>query len=242
MSTKIRIALVEDDHDLRQSTAEYLTGAGYNVWGAHSAEAFYRQFAADPADVVVLDIGLPGEDGLSLAGLLKSNPRVAIIILSAHDELGDRLAGLHAGADRYLVKPVNLAELAANIDALAKRLRQAADRPTLELPRPVINHSQSQWRLNLQSWLLSAPNGQTLQLTAREFALLHRLIKVQGQAVPKKELADEIFGQRTINAADRLNVLITRLRKKAADSYSEPLPIKTAHQIGYAFTAPGHLT
>ena len=241
MKTQVRIALVEDDQDLRQSTEEYLNHAGYCVWGAGSAEAFYRRFTADPVDVVVLDIGQPGEDGLGVAGLLKSNPDVAIIILSARDGLDDRLSGLRAGADRYLVKPVNLAELAANIDAVVKRLTHPSARPTLELPRPVLDHSTNQWQLNLQSWLLTAPTGQTLQLTAREFALLHRLIKVQGQAVPKKELADEIFGQRIANAADRLNVLITRLRKKAEAQLKAPLPIKTAHQIGYAFTAPAHL-
>jgi DNA-binding response OmpR family regulator len=211
------------------------------VWGAGSAEAFYRQFAADPVDVVVLDIGLPGEDGLGVAAMLKANPHVAIIILSARDGLDDRLLGLRAGADRYLVKPINLAELAANIDAVVKRLTPASSHPTLELPRPVLHTNGSPWRLNLQSWLLYAPNGQTLHLTAREFSLTHRLIKVQGQAVPKKELADEIFGPRIANAAERLNVLITRLRKKAEAQLADPLPIKTAHQIGYAFTAPAHL-
>jgi DNA-binding response OmpR family regulator len=241
MNPKVRIALVEDDRDLRQSTEEYLAHAGYSAWGAGSAEAFYRRFTADPVDVVVLDIGLPGEDGLGVAALLKSNPNVAIIILSARDGLDDRLSGLRAGADRYLIKPVNLAELAANIDAVAKRQVLPNTRPTMELPRPVLDHTTSQWSLNLQNWLLTAPSGQPLQLTAREFALLHRLIKVQGQAVPKKELADEIFGPRIANAADRLNVLITRLRKKAIDTGSAPLPIKTAHQIGYAFTAPAHL-
>jgi DNA-binding response OmpR family regulator len=241
MNTKVRIALVEDDQDLRQSTEEYLTHAGYCVWGAGSAEHFYRRFAADPVDVVVLDIGLPGEDGLGVATLLKSNPNVAIIILSARDGLNERLTGLRAGADRYLVKPVNLAELAANIDAVGKRLALPIARPTMELPRPVLDNTTSQWSVNLQSWLLTSPSGQTLQLTAREFALLHRLIKVQGQAVPKKELANEIFGLRIANAADRLNVLITRLRKKAESHLTEPLPVKTAHQIGYAFTAPAHL-
>ena len=241
MNTKVRIALVEDDQDLRQSTEEYLTHAGYTVWGAGSAEAFYRRFAADPVNVVVLDIGLPGEDGLGVAALLKANPTVAIIILSARDGLDDRLAGLRCGADRYLVKPVNLAELAANIDAVGNRLTLQATRPVLELPRPVLDQASNQWRLNIQNWLLTAPSGQTLQLTAREFALLHHLIKVQGQAVPKKELADQIFGQRIVNAADRLNVLITRLRKKAESQLSDALPVKTAHQIGYAFTAPAHL-
>jgi CheY-like chemotaxis protein len=111
MITNARIALVEDDQDLRQSTLEYLTLAGFSVWGAGSAEAFYRQFAADPVDVVVLDIGLPGEDGLGVAAMLKANPHVAIIILSARDGLDDRLLGLRAGADRYLV---TLSQVALN--------------------------------------------------------------------------------------------------------------------------------
>ena len=173
--------------------------------------------------------------------LLKKNPQVAVIILSARDGLEDRLTGMRAGADRYLVKPVNMGELAANIDAVIKRLELPLARASLDLPRQVSDKGGAVWKLDIQGWLLTSPSGQQLKLTAREFALLHRLIKVQGQAIPKKDLTDEIFGQRISNAADRLNVLITRLRKKAQDQLAEPLPIKTAHQIGYAFTAPAML-
>ncbi len=244
-----RIAIVEDDQDLLQNTLEFLAVAGYPVWGAASAEAFFRRFVAEPVEVVVLDIGLPGEDGLSVAQLLAANRAVAVIILSARDSVEDRLAGLRAGADRYLVKPVNLMELAANIDAVAKR--QGANAQTLfALPqqaRPVrrstdqVDGAPASWRLAIQDWVLIAPDGRRLQLTAREFALLHRLIVVQGQAVPKKALADEIFGARIVNSAERINVLLARLRKKAAKTLGEELPIRTAHQIGYAFTAPAHL-
>jgi DNA-binding response OmpR family regulator len=241
MSNHARIALVEDDADLLHSTQEYLALAGFSVWGAGSAEEFFRRFVADPVDVVVLDIGLPGEDGLSVTELLKKNPHVAVIILSARDGLEDRLVGMRAGADRYLVKPVNLAELAINIDAVIKRLEMPLARASIDLPRQVSDQGSPSWKLDIQGWLLTSPSGEQLKLTAREFALLHRLIKVQGQAIPKKDLTDEIFGQRINNAADRLNVLITRLRKKAQDQFAEPLPIKTAHQIGYAFTAPAIL-
>ena len=241
MSTHARIALVEDDADLLHSTQEYLTLAGFSVWGAGSAEAFFRRFVADPVEVVVLDIGLPGEDGLSVTELLKKNPQVAVIILSARDGLEDRLVGMRAGADRYLVKPVNLAELAMNIDAVIKRLEMPLARASIDLPRQVSDQGNPSWKLDIQGWLLTSPSGEQLKLTAREFALLHRLIKVRGQAIPKKELTDEIFGQRITNAADRLNVLITRLRKKATDQFAVSLPIKTAHQIGYAFTAPAIL-
>lgn len=242
VNAKTRVALVEDDEDLLQSTQEYLAHAGYRVWGEGSAEAFFRRFVGDPVDVVVLDIGLPGEDGLSVASLLEHNPNIAVIILSARDALEDRISGLRAGADLYLVKPVNLAELVANIDAVVKRLRASAPLPVQDLAPPnpaTINHH---WVLQLRGWQLTAPDGQCLKLTGREFALLHRLMEVQGQTVAKKDLANEIIGPRIGNASDRINVLITRLRKKAADQLGQPLPIQTAHQIGYAFTAAARLS
>ena len=106
--SKPSIAIVEDDSDQLHSIEEFLLDSGYSVWGACSAEAFYKGFTVQPVDVVLLDLGLPGEDGLSVASLLKSRPEVGVIILSARDSLDDRLAGMRAGADRYLVKPVNL--------------------------------------------------------------------------------------------------------------------------------------
>ncbi|MDD2880337.1 MAG: response regulator transcription factor [Rhodoferax sp.] len=242
MSHQPRIAIVEDDLDLMQSTQEFLASSGYRIWGVPSAEAFFRRFTAEPVDVVVLDIGLPGEDGLSVATLLKANPRIAVIILSARDSLNDRLAGMRAGADRYLVKPVNLMELAANIDAVLKRPRQTHVKPLLELPHQATEPSAGRWRLDIQDWLLTAPNGEALKLTSREFVLLHTLIKVQGQAVPKKDLIEELFGARVLNGGGRLNVLLARLRKKAADNFAQALPIKTAYMVGYAFTAPATLT
>lgn len=247
MNSRPRIAIVEDDSDLRHSTEEFLAATGYEVWSADCAEAFYRRQVADPVDVVVLDLGLPGEDGLGVVRLLQQNPRIAVIILSGRATVEDRLAGLHAGADRYLVKPVEPLELAANIDAVAKRLNLASQRALFEWPRPLREpqgtepSSARHWRLCSQDWFLVAPDANRLDLTAREFALLHRLIAEQGQAVPKRSLADELFGVFTANSAERLNVLVARLRKKAAAVFGQELPIKTAHQIGYAFTAPARL-
>ena len=241
-NVKPRIAIVEDDADQLHSIEEFLLDSGYQVWGAGSAEAFYRQFMGNPVDVVILDIGLPGEDGLSVAALLKDKPDVAVIILSARDSLPDRLSGLRAGADRYLVKPVSLLELAANIDAVGNRLALNAtttsggepNRRSMDLPG-------GHWDLALQDWVLRSPQGKSLQLTTHEFALLHCLIKLQGQPVTKRDLTDQIFGPRTQNGSERLNLLVMRLRKKASEALTEPLPIKTLHQIGYAFTAAARL-
>jgi DNA-binding response OmpR family regulator len=241
-TVKPRIAIVEDDSDQLHSIEEFLLDSGYPVWGAGSAEAFYRRFMAKPVDVVILDIGLPGEDGLAVAALLKDKPDVAVIILSARDSLSDRLSGLRAGADRYLVKPVSLLELAANIDAVGNRLaRSATATPAGEANRQSPDMPRGHWDLAMQDWVLTSPQGKPLPLTTHEFALLHRLIKVQGQAVTKRDLTDHIFGSRAQNASERLNLLVTRLRKKAAEALAEPLPIKTLHQIGYAFTAAARL-
>ena len=239
MGRPYRIAVVEDDIDLLNTTVEFLFQSGYEVWGVGSAEAFFRQFAANPADLVVLDIGLPGEDGLSVARLLKDNPRVAVVIVSARDALDDRIAGLRAGADRYLVKPVDLSELAANIDVAVIRTRQAdtAAAAPQKLSAPFTKEITG-WTLDGENWILRAPGRGGCKLTSREYALLSELMSANGEPVSKKALASRLFGSRTVNGVERLNVLIARLRKKATEILGLELPIKTVHLVGYAFTAP----
>ena len=241
--SKPSIAIVEDDTDQLHSIEEFLLDSGYSVWGAASAEAFYKGFTVQPVDVVLLDLGLPGEDGLSVASLLKSRPEVGVIILSARDSLDDRLAGMRAGADRYLVKPVNLLELAANIDATASRLApRAAVDPVGSLAAVAVPASTAAcWVLAMKDWVLSSPRGKCLQLTTHEFMFLQQLLRADGQPVPKRDLSTHLFGARAQNGAERLNLLLTRLRKKAAEAFCEPLPVKTLHQIGYAFTASAQL-
>lgn len=239
---KPHIAIVEDDSDQLHSIEEFLLDSGYNVWGAESAEAFYKGFTVRPVDVVILDVGLPGEDGLSVASLLKSRPEVGVIILSARDALSDRLAGMRAGADRYLVKPVNLWELAANIDATASRLAPRAAASGQEVPTHVHSAPAAAWVLAVKDWTLISPQGKQLKLTTHEFMFFQQLLRANGQQVSKRELSEHLFGARAQNGAERLNLLLTRLRKKAAEAFAEPLPVKTLHQIGYAFTASANIT
>lgn len=240
---KPRIAIVEDDTDQLHNMEEFLLDCGYDVWGVGSAEAFYKGFTLHPVDVVILDVGLPGEDGLSVASLLKSKPEVGVIILSARDSLTDRLAGMRAGADRYFVKPVNLLELAANIDATASRLLPTAAAmvggQTAAVPSAA---PAASWVLAAKDWALTSPQGKCLRLTTHELMFMQQLIRADGQPVSKRDLSDHLFGSRAQNGAERLNLLLTRLRKKAAEAFDEPLPVKTLHQIGYAFAAEAQLT
>ncbi len=237
--SKPRIAIVEDDTDQLRNLEEFLLDCGYQVWGVASAEAFYKSFTMRPVDVVILDIGLPGEDGLSVAALLKSKPEVGVIILSARDALTDRLAGMRAGADRYFVKPVNLLELAANIDATASRLTPHTAATAGEQGAAA---AVAAWVLTAKDWVLTSPQGKGLQLTTHELMFVQQLMRADGQPVSKRDLTEHLFGARAQNGAERLNLLLTRLRKKAADAFGEPLPVKTLHQIGYAFAAKALLT
>lgn len=231
-----RIAVVEDDLDLLDTMLEYLKSQGYPAWGARNAEDFYRRFAVDAVDVVVLDIGLPGEDGISVARHLRDQPKLTIIIVSARDALDDRLAGLKAGADRYLVKPVDLIELVANIEAVGRRSTSSAS----IFAAGRIQEEKSTtgfWRLTKHDCRLTGPGGKTIDLTGREFLLLKCLFEAHGETISKRVVADKIIGSRVVNSDERLDVLLARLRKKCRDSLGLPLPIKTLHQVGYAFTA-----
>ena len=233
----VRVAVVEDDADLLDTMLEYFKAQGYSAWGVGSAEEFYRRFAVDAVEVVVLDIGLPGEDGISAARHLRELPNLTVIIVSARDAMDDRLAGLKAGADRYLVKPVNLAELVANIEAVGRR-------PAHPVPSSATGRIQEEkpkdgiWHLAKQDWRLIGPDGKSIDLTARELLLLKCLFEANGETVSKRAIADKIIGPRIFNSDERLDVMLARLRKKCLTILGQPLPIKTVHHVGYAFTAP----
>ncbi|MBK7846812.1 MAG: response regulator transcription factor [Zoogloea sp.] len=120
-----RIAVVEDEHDLRDAVVDYLVASGYQTWGTDSAEAAYRQLVVEPVDIVLLDLGLPGEDGYSACRHLRQIPTLGVIVISAHDTVEDRVRAFECGADIYLQKPAAMREIVANIEALSRRLSQA---------------------------------------------------------------------------------------------------------------------
>jgi DNA-binding response OmpR family regulator len=226
-----RIAIVEDDPDLRDSLTEYLQAHGFRAWSVASAEAFYKRLTVAPVDAVVLDIGLPGEDGLSICQYLRAHDvRIGIVFLTARNLRNDRLTGLGAGADAYLVKPVDMDELIL----LLKRLGQRGGIDPAPSPAAA---PEAPWRLTGRDWQLVSPDGRTLKLTAREHRLLGLLIEAKGAVVPKRQLCAELFGPQIRLGDDRLEVMVSRLRKKGRDACGLALPIQTAHAEGYAFGA-----
>lgn len=123
---KPRVAVVEDEDDLRDNMLYFLKAYGYPVWGVESGEALFQRLLADEADVLVLDIGLPGEDGFAVARRAAQLRSMAVIILSGRDAETDRLTGLDCGAGLYLIKPVDLRKLMASIDEVWQKLAQQA--------------------------------------------------------------------------------------------------------------------
>lgn len=235
-----RIAIVEDEPDLRDNVLRFLAAKGYPAWGADSAESFYRQFAASGADIVVLDIGLPGEDGLSVTSHIAGRG-IGIVILSARGSLDDRLLGLEHGADLYLVKPVDLRELVAGIAALWRRIGPGASAPA---PAPASTpHSppaaspSMQWRLARSSWSLISPEGAVVPLTPKEYAFLSRLVEKCGEPVPKAHIVLAFGGEPDEFDFHRVEMLLSRLRRKGQQITGSQLPIKALPGFGLVFTA-----
>lgn len=231
-NNKPRIAIVEDDRDLMQSYQDYLQAAGYTVWGVASAEAFYKQVLLTPVDVLILDVNLPGENGISVAEHLRAVPQLAVIIVSARNTLDDRLRGLKAGADRYLVKPIDFSELVATIETIGRRPLAAVSwsHENTQSLAPAI------WHLHKKDWQLIDPNGKLIALSQHELALLNLLFEAAGEVVSKKVIAAKIIGSRVQNGSGRLDVMLHRLRVKSVQAFGQAIPIKTVLNVGYAFT------
>lgn len=220
--SKPHIAIVEDESVLRDYIVRFFSGRGYDCWGAGSAEEFYREVAVRPTDIVLLDIGLPGEDGLKVAKHLAAAGRYGIIIVSARGNLDDRLNGLDVGADAYLVKPVDLRELAATVDNLWKRI--AKDKT-----------AAMQWRLHRTDWKLVSPNGGILPLTASEYRFIWRLVESAGEPVAKEHIMVALGGTPDSYDYHRIESLVSRLRKKAQTLGME-LPVKAIQSYGFVFS------
>lgn len=241
----ITIAVVEDDIDLLANTLDYLKSDGFDAWGCTSAESFYKQFAVQAAHIVVLDIGLPGENGLSMAEHLRNLQNIVLIIVSARAAVEDRVAGMNAGADRYLVKPVNFRELVANIEAAARSLPALRQEVLLDIGEKnqgntvkqlELSNELKRWSLIRQDQRLVSPKGDSILLTSREYLFICLLFEANNQTVLKLNIANKLFGSKISNGFERLDVLLARLRKKGIDQIACQLPIMTVHQMGYSFT------
>lgn len=228
MNQKTRIILVEDDRDLRESLIEYLNLAGHRVEGVGSGLEFYGKLALHNYDIAVVDLRLPDQDGFILIEYARKNSEMGLIILTARDGVEDRVTGYGAGADIYLVKPVDGRELAAAIASLASRRRESTTVP--------VGPPATCWQLDRRTWTLTAPSGKIFALTGKEMQFMAQLAECPGQSVLRENLLLSLYASQDESAGRALESLVRRLRAKigAAEATS---PIKTSHAVGYVFAA-----
>ena len=220
------IAVIEDSAPLRENLILSLTVSGKVARGYESAEAFYRQCSVQRPDIVLVDLGLPGEDGMDVIRHLRQIPELGIIVTTARGGDDSIRAATAAGADHYLVKPVKFPLLLAAIDALWRRLSHQAQTTT-----------GRSWLLNLKDSSLIPPGRPAMSLSAGEVALLTRLSGLTGQIVDKNELCAHVFGSAGQSDYGRLDVLISRLRSKAK-KLDCVLPLRAIFGRGLTFVEP----
>ena len=228
-----RVLIVDDDARIRDLLNRYLKQEGFEVWLAEDAKAMDKLMLRDTVDLIVLDLMLPGEDGLSICRRLRNqNNKTPIIMLTAKGEDVDRIVGLEIGADDYLAKPFNPRELLARIHAVLRR------RPAPEAPGAPSSEAEvvrfGPFELDLGRRLLMK-NGQEVPLTTGEFSMLKVLVRHPRQPLSRDKLAQLARG-REFEPFDRsLDVQMSRLRKLIEQDPSAPRYLQTVWGLGYVF-------
>ncbi|MBB5714104.1 response regulator [Sphingomonas aerophila] len=222
-----RILVVDDDASIRDAIAEFLGGHGFAVRAAGDAAACDREMRQAPADLIVLDVMMPGEDGLSLCRRLAPTG-VPILMLSALDEVTDRIVGLEVGAWDYLTKPFEPRELLARVRALLRR--PVADKPDPEQARGGATFGG--WWLNAEERRLRDPAGRPVALSEGEHALLAAFVRSSGRILTRDALLDLARGLDVASYDRAMDIAISRLRRKLADADPAPI-IETVRGVGY---------
>lgn len=233
-----KILVVDDDARIRDLLRRYLTQEGFEVLQAEDGKGLTRVLQREPVDLIVLDLMMPGEDGLSVCRRLRgANDRTPIIMLTAKGEDIDRIVGLEVGADDYLGKPFNPRELLARIHAVLRR------RPPVEVPGAPSAENETitfgPFSFDLGARILRKDNEE-LSLTTGEFAMLKALVRHPRQPLSREKLAQLARG-RDFEPYDRsLDVQVSRLRKLIEEDATAPRYIQTVWGVGYVFVPDGN--
>lgn len=230
------ILVVDDDPRIRQMLTRYFEQEGYRISAAADGAAMRAQLRDNSIDIILLDVVMPGEDGLTLAREVRATSNVGIIMLTGRDDVLDRVVGLEMGADDYVAKPFHLREVLARVKSVLRRRGPAPAQPPAQ--REVVNDviRFDGWRLDTGRRQLVSPKGQDIALTTGEFDLLVALAKYPGRVFGRDTLMDLTRG-RSWEAFDRtIDAQIARLRKKIEADPKNPRLVKSVRGVGYVFT------
>lgn len=229
-----KILVCDDETDLREMLQEYLEKRGYQVQLAGDADQLRDLIEVDAPDLIILDINMPGEDGLSALRRLRSECEIPVVMLTAAGETIDKIVGLEMGADDYLGKPVDLRELEARIKAVLRR-----QTPSAALADGKTANGQfvqfGEFRLDLDAAKLTDAAGEEVQLTAMEFRLLKLFAENRARVLNRDQILEQAH-DRSWDPYDRsIDIRISRLRRKIETNPQKPTIIRTVRGIGYVF-------
>lgn len=219
------ILLVEDDQDLRETIIESLAIHGLPVTGVGTGLEFYQTLNLQTFAVAIVDLGLPDLNGYDLVAYLRENSTLKIIILTARTALADRVKGYSTGADLYLVKPVDIEELAAAIFSIVGRTAPS---------QTTTSHC---WQLERTAWRLIAPDGRDFRLSQKEYRILAELANSKGAPARKEAILSAVYDETEEPSSRALDVIVSRFRSRYQEQTGCVLPLKTVPGVGFLFAA-----
>jgi two-component system OmpR family response regulator len=243
VSTAVHIAVLDDEIEITRLLATYLQGRGFRVTELHRGGDLVALMPVDPPALVLLDLGLPGEDGLGIARQLREHWRCGLVIVTGRGDAVDKVVGLEVGADDYVTKPFDLRELLARINAVLRRMAEpgravAAPAP---LPAPAVAPNARR-RLGFAGWLLDIdarrlldPAGVEVALTTGEFDLLCAFAEHAGRVLSRDFLLEQTRGREAAPFDRTIDVQVGRLRRKLEADPDHPQIIKSVRGAGYVF-------
>lgn len=238
MNAAVHIAVLDDEEEITRLLATYLQGQGFRVSQTHSGDALLRLMADDPPRLVLLDLGLPGEDGFSIARQLRERWQCGLVIVSGRGDAIDKVVGLEVGADDYVTKPFDLRELLARIKAV---LRRTLATPATQPERPSGQRYQFLgWELDVGARRLQDSSGREVALTGGEFDLLSVLVTHPGRVLSRDFLLERTRGREAAPFDRTIDVQVGRLRKKIEADVDDPQIIKSVRGAGYILVPAVH--
>jgi len=232
------LAVLDDEVDITTLLANYLKGHGFRVSQLHSGRALMDLMATDPPALVLLDLGLPGEDGFSIARQLREHWRCGLVIVTGRGDSVDKVVGLEVGADDYVTKPFDLRELLARIKAVLRRLTPSEPPAQSPASNPRNKLCFAGWALDTAARQLTGPSGQDVPLTSGEFDLLCAFAQHPGRVLSRDFLLEQTRGREAAPFDRTIDVQVGRLRKKVEADAEDPQIIKSVRGAGYILVPP----
>ncbi|MGZ5236132.1 MAG: response regulator [Caldimonas sp.] len=238
MNPALHIAILDDEVEITRLLGTYLQSHGYRVSQLHNGASLMQLMPVDPPALVLLDLGLPGEDGFAIARQLREHWHCGLVIVTGRGDAVDKVVGLEVGADDYVTKPFDLRELLARIRAVLRRIGGAEAAAPGAAPASRSTHRFAGWELDLAARRLTSPQGEEAALTSGEFDLLSAFVRHPGRVLSRDFLLEETRGRAAAPFDRTIDVQVGRLRKKLEVDVDDPQIIKSVRGAGYILVPP----